>query len=358
MDDLQMTSAGGIDCDVHIPVPAMARLSPYLPEVWQEIAVARGIYGFAETSLPPTAPIQARPDWRDENGLPSPSVETLTRAVLDERGMAAAICHCLYPVQKLYDPHMAAAFASATNEFLAEEVLARDARLYGSVLVSPYDIPAAVAEVRRRAENPRFVQVVMLATAELPYGNPFYDSLWEAAVKADMPVALHIGNSGRHPPTATGWASYRLEDEIDQALAFQGQLASLISHGVFARFPGLRIVLLGSGVTWLPAFAWRIAKFWHGTRIEVPWLKDSPIEVIRRQVRLTTQPFDGPSDDSGEAIATADVLAHLEAPEMLLYASAYPRWHFEGTDAFPPGFDDALRRCVSIDNPRATYGRI
>ena len=114
MDDL-MTRLGGIDCDVHIPVPTMARLSPFLPEVWQEIAVARGIYGFAETSLPQAAPIQARPDWRDAAGLPSPSIETLTRAVLDERGMTAAICHCLYPVQKLYDPHLAAAFATATN---------------------------------------------------------------------------------------------------------------------------------------------------------------------------------------------------------------------------------------------------
>jgi hypothetical protein len=43
---------------------------------------------------------------------------------------------------------------------------------------------------------------------------------------------------------------------------------------------------------------------------------------------------------------------------MLLYASAYPRWHFDGTDAFPQGFDEELKRRVSIDNPRATYGRI
>jgi predicted TIM-barrel fold metal-dependent hydrolase len=334
----------------------MAQLMPYLPEVWQEIAVARGIYGFAETSLPQAAPIQVRPDWRDADGLPSRSVETLTRAVLDERGMAGAICHCLYPVQKLYDPHLAAAFAAASNEFLAREVLDRDSRLYGSVLVSPYDMAAAVEEIARRAADPRFVQIVMLASAELPYGNPFYQPLWQAAVAANMPVALHIGNSGRHPPTATGWASYRLEDEIDQALAFQGQLASLVSHGVFDRFPGLKVVLLGSGVTWLPAFAWRFSKFWHGARIEVPWLKDLPLEIIRRRVRVTTQPFDGPGAD--EAIASGDVLAHLEAPEMLLYASGYPRWHFDGTDAFPPGFDDNLRRRISVQNPRATYGRI
>jgi predicted TIM-barrel fold metal-dependent hydrolase len=345
---------GGIDCDVHVPVPAMAQLSRYLPEVWQEIVATRGIYGFAETSLPAAAPIQARPDWRDADGQPSRSLETLTRAVLDDRGMAAAICHCLYPVQKLFDPHMAAAFASAGNEYLAREVLDRDSRLRGSVLISPYDPKLAVEEIRTRAQDERFVQVIMLASAELPYGNPFYDPIWEAAVAAGMPVALHIGNSGRYPQTATGWASYQFEDQVDQSLAFQGQLASMVSHGVFDRFPDLKIVLLGSGVTWLPAFAWRLSKFWRGARIEVPWLTEAPIELIQRHVRVTTQPFDGP----GEGVGIAEVLAHLDAPEMLLYASDYPRWHFEGTDAFPPGFDADLRQRVSVENPRATYGRM
>jgi uncharacterized protein len=354
MDDLSMTITGGIDCDVHAPMPTMAQLSAYLPEVWREIIIARGIYGFAETTLAAAAPIQARPDWRDGDDQPSSSVKTLTRAVLDERGMAAAICHCLYPVQKLFDPHMAAAFASATNEFLAYEVLDHDPRLRGSVLISPYHTETAVAEIRRRAVDPRFVQIIMLASAELPYGDAFYDPIWQAAVEAGMPVALHAGNSGRHPPSATGWPSYRFEDEVDQSLALQGQVASLVSHGVFDRFLDLRIVLLGSGVTWLPAFGWRFAKFWRGARIEVPWLTESPIGIIRRHVRVTTQPFDGP----GQGVAIAEVLAHLEAPEMLLYASDYPRWHFEGTDAFPAGFDARLRALASVENPRATYGRM
>jgi predicted TIM-barrel fold metal-dependent hydrolase len=339
---------------VHVPAPSLAQLWPHLPDVWREICTARGIYGFEETTLSPRAPIQARADWRDADGLPTASVETLTRAVLDDTGMSAAICHCLYPVQKLFDPHMAAAFATATNDYLAGDVLNRDARLRGSVLISPYHVPSAVDEVRRRAEDPRFVEVVMLASAELPYGNPFYDPIWAAAVAAGMPVAIHAGSSGRHPQTATGWASYQLEEEADQPLAIQGQLASMVTHGVFDRFPDLTIVLLGSGVTWLPAFAWRFAKFWRGARIEAPWMTESPIDIIRRHVRMTTQPFDGP----GPGIPTADVLSHLEAPQMLLYASDYPRWNFDAGDPFPPGLDAAWRHRLAVDNPRATYGRL
>ncbi|MEO1016302.1 MAG: amidohydrolase family protein [Pseudomonadota bacterium] len=345
---------GGIDCDVHVPVPDMTTLRQYLPQVWQEIAASRGINGFPEVNPPVHAPIACRPDWRDEEGRPQKDPGFISRTVLDERGMAAAICHCLYPVQKLFDPHMAAIFAGASNDYLADTVLNHDPRLYGSILVSPLDPSKAAAEIARRVPDKKFVQVIMLAAADLPYGNPYYDPIWEAAVAADLPVALHLGSSGRHPQTASGWASYQLEDAIDQSLAFQGQLASLVTHGVFERFPNLRFVLLESGVAWVASFGWRFGKFWRGARIEVPWLDEPPMAVIERHVRLTLQPFDAPSD--GEL--NSDVLAHLGGNEMLLYASDFPHWHFDGKDAFPAGLDTSQRQQIAVDKPRSLYRRI
>ena len=55
------------------------------------------------------------------------------------------------------------------------------------------------------------------------------------------------------------------------ATAFQSQLTSLIAEGAFDRFPGLRVVLAGSGFAWLPAWVWRFDKVWRGLRREVPW---------------------------------------------------------------------------------------
>ena len=94
---------------------------------------------------------------------------------------------------------------------------------------------------------------------------------------------------------SAGPATYS-EEYINQAGAFQTQLTSLIAEGVFAKFPDLTVVLMESGVTWLPGYLWRLTKFWKGLRSEVPWVADPPATIVRDRVRLTLQPFDGPPD--------------------------------------------------------------
>ncbi len=80
----------------------------------------------------------------------------------------------------------------------------------------------------------------------------------------------------RHPMTPVGWPTTFTEEYVNQATAFQSQLTSLIAEGVFAKFPALTVVLMESGVTWLPAYLWRLTKFWKGLRSEIPWVSDPP----------------------------------------------------------------------------------
>ena len=133
--------------------------------------------------------------------------------------------------------------------------------------------------------------------------------------------------------TSLGWPSYYIEDYTAYAQAFQSQLGSLVCEGVFAKFPGLKVVLLESGVTWLPGFLWRISKFWRGVRAEVPWVDRSPADIVRDHVRLTIVPFDAPPDPD----VVERMIDHLRSDDILLYASDFPHWQFDGDDALPPG---------------------
>jgi predicted TIM-barrel fold metal-dependent hydrolase len=128
----------------------------------------------------------------------------------------------------------------------------------------------------------------------------------------------------------------------------------MVTEGVFVKFPALTVVLIESGVTWLPASLWRLDKTWRGVRAETPWLEEQPAQTIRRNVRLTLQPFDAPP--------TRDMLTkfleQLGSEEMLLFSSDYPHWHYDGDDAMPDGMPEHLIRRICIDNPLNTYPRL
>ena len=89
----------------------------------------------------------------------------------------------------------------------------------------------------------------------------------------------------RMAPSSIGWPSYRSSTIIAEAQAYQAQLLSLIYEGVFGKFPGLKVVLMESGVSWLPAFMWRANKTWKGVRVEVPWVDREPADIMRDHVR-------------------------------------------------------------------------
>ena len=42
----------------------------------------------------------------------------------------------------------------------------------------------------------------------------------------------------------------------------------------------------------------------------------------------------------------------------VLFATDWPHWQFDGTDALPPGLSPALVQRIMVDNPRETYPRL
>jgi uncharacterized protein len=345
---------GAIDCDVHPAVPSMAALLPYLSEHWREQVLQRGIEEQESAAYPPNAPLSARPDWRPEHGHAGSDPARLGREALDRFGSSLAICNCLYGVQLPFSEDLAAALARAVNDWMAHEWLDRDPRLRASIVVPPQSPELAVEEIERCAGDPRFVQVLLLAMSDMPLGRRQYWPIYAAAERHRLTVGIHAGGSYHNPPTAIGWPTYLTEDTVGQAQSFQSQLTSLVCEGVFSRFPGLRVVLLESGFTWLPAHLWRLSKSWRGLRAEVPWVDRSPTEIVRDHVRLTLQPVDAPPTPD----AFSRLLDHLGSESLLLFSTDYPHWQFDGDAVLPEGLPDRLVRKILLDNPRETYPRL
>jgi predicted TIM-barrel fold metal-dependent hydrolase len=348
-----MTVTLCVDCDVHPTVPSIQALVPYLDEFWRDSVEERGISSLESQSYPPHAPITARPDWRGKGGLAATSAAALA-PVFEQFGAGLAICNCLYGVQMIFAEDLAHAFARALNDWVAKEWLDRDPRLRASIVVPLQNVEHAVDEIERCAADPRFVQILVLAMGEVPLGRRHLWPIYAAAQRHGLPIGIHAGSSYKHPVTSLGWPSYYIEDYASQSQGFQSQVASLICEGVFAKFPGLKVVLLESGVTWMPGFLWRFSKFWRGLRTEIPWVDRPPEEIVRDHVRLTIQPLDAPDDP---AVAER-AIEHLRSDDMLLYASDFPHWQFDGDAVMPAGIPEALRHKIKVDNPLATYPRL
>jgi predicted TIM-barrel fold metal-dependent hydrolase len=349
MDHLSQLKS--IDCDVHPSVPGMRALMPYMEDFWRDSVEDRGITSLESISYPPNAPISVRSDFRGAGNRPATSVGELQAQVFDRWGMSLAICNCLYGVQLVLNEDMARAFTRALNDWIAREWLDREERLRASIVVPLQNVEFAVDEIERCARDLRFVQVLVLAMGEVPLGRRHFWPIYAAAERHGLPIGIHAGSAYRHPVTSLGWPTYYMEDYAAQAQGFQSQVTSLICEGVLTKHPGLKVVLIESGVTWVPAFLWRMSKFWRGLRTEIPWLDGSPLEIFRDHFRLTVQPFDAP--ESPDIVRR--IIDHLGSDELLLFSSDYPHWQFDGDNFLPAGIPDDLARKIMVDNPHATY---
>jgi predicted TIM-barrel fold metal-dependent hydrolase len=355
--DLATRYAGAIDCDLHPAVPSMSVLVPYLDDYWREMVAVRALdrLNLSLTSYPQNAPISCRPDWMlEDDAKPGSSLKATQAHVLDRYKARYGILNCLYGAQVFHSEDMAAAFCRATNDWIRDEWLSRDPRLRASIVIPAHNTELAVAEIERRADDFRFVQVMMLVSGEVTLGRRQLWPIYQLVEKLELPIGVHAGSAYRYAPTAVGWPSHFVEDYVAQSAAFENQLQSMISEGVFAKFPNLKVVAIESGLTWLSGFVWRADKTWKGVRAEVPWVTRPPSEIVRDHVRFTVQPID--AADECEAILR--LVDHIKSDRLFLFSTDYPHWQFDGDAALPSGLPDELSRRIMSENALATYPRL
>jgi predicted TIM-barrel fold metal-dependent hydrolase len=343
-----------IDCDVHVSVPGTRAIAPYLDPLWREHVELRGIDDLELMYSMPSSPVACRADWRPAAGKPGASYDDLKRHALDAFGCDVSILNVLWGAAATHAEDLCAVLCRAVNDWIAAEWLDRDPRLRASVVVPLEHPERAVEEIERRASDRRFVQVLLLAMGEAPLGKRRYWPIYEAAERHGFTIGIHAGTTYRHAPSMIGWPAHYVEDYVAQSAGMQSQLLSLIYEGVLSRHPALRFVFLESGVTWLPGFLWRADKTWRGLRMETPWLKEAPSGLVRRQVRMTASPLDAP--ENSETLFR--VLEQFPAEEMLLFASDWPHWRFEGDAVLRADLPESVVERMTRINPLETYPRL
>lgn len=342
-----MTAADGaatrpllIDTDVH---NTLHHLERYLPREWQDRWVATGM-GVGWNYQNPRG--VARRDVMPPNGgAPASDPLFVLSSHMDRYGIDYAILCGPGQIPLGVDPDYMNAIASAYNDCGEDLWLSVSPRFRGSIIVNADDPVGAAAEIRRRAGNPQYAQVLLAAATRSPLGRREYRPIFETASEAGLPVAVHPGTEGAGtawPPTPVGWPSRYMEWHNILPTAYMAQVNSLVTEGVFEDFPDLRFIAIEGGIAWLPHLMWRMDKNYKALRDTAPWLRRLPSEYILDHLVLTTQPIEEPPNPE----YLAQILDMIDASRTLMFSSDYPHWDFDNPDLVLRDIDPAMRARV------------
>ena len=241
------------------------------------------------------------PDFRESfDEIPAAMFDAGARlSFMDEEGIYANV---LYPnvagfgaggFLRLRDTELMLACVRAYNDFLHEWSSADPERLVPVMATPFWDVPAAVAELRRCVA--KGFRAVLMCNQPQAFGMPLlrdrhWDPLWAAAQEASVSISFHVGGGDLSGivrdeakiGTRANFARASTLVFLDNA----GCLADLIFGGVCHRFPRLRMVSVESGVGWLPFVLEAMDWQWKngGVASENPAYDLLPSEYFRRQL--------------------------------------------------------------------------
>jgi predicted TIM-barrel fold metal-dependent hydrolase len=350
-----------IDCDVHHNRASDADLLEYLPKEWLDYAALPGFGRLAPLSpgllwFGGPGGTNKRLDTFPTEGPPGSDFELLKEQLLEPFKLEWALLS--YDVgQEAAMPNVELGFAlcQAMNDWTAERWLPLDDRLCAAIVVPSHFPDRAAAEIRRVAENPKFVSAMLPYNAfGQPLGHPVYDPIYAAA--AEMGLPLHLHGTGEYidavtPHTSGGGphsSRFDIYTMIYQALA--NHITSLIVQGVFERYPTLNILLPEAGLAWFPWLAASLESNYGLMKRESRWVRKPPSEYLREHVAVSTQPCEANPQDREAFVAHLSLVEGIE--DMICYSSDYPHWDTDADTFIEAIFPKAWHEKIFHGNAR------
>ena len=265
---------------------------------------------------------------------------------MDIEGIDVAVLYPTRGLQALSEPNMepnfAAALARAYNNWLYDFCERNPNRLLGAGMISPFDIDAAVAEVKRCIKELGFRAVFMRSTIMngRNWFDDYYEPLWNALEEFEIPIGFHESSSSAARQTGDIFEpNFMLRRAVAQPMEQMLGLVSLCSGGVLARHPKLHVAFLEANCTWLPWLLWRLDEGWE--REGDIWAKDltrKPSDYFKKQCFVSVEP-----DEDGVKY----VIDYI-GTDRLVFSTDYPH----GDSKFPNAVESFLQLRMSDDDKR------
>jgi predicted TIM-barrel fold metal-dependent hydrolase len=347
-----------VDCDIHPIVRSTADLRRYLAPGWHDYFEQYGNflvspYTEAHPYPKPTPALSRLDTWPPNGGPPGSDLAFMREQHLDPHDIEIGVLQVLWPTAaRQRNLGYADALCRAINDWQAEEWLAREPRLRGSIMVSQEDPESAVAEIARCARRGGYAQLMVMPRTMEPMGRRKYWPIFAAAEAHDITLGCHVGGLNGYAVTGgAGHCSFYAEEKDANGYAMEAMLTSMVFEGVFQAFPRLRLVAIEATMAWLPPLYWRLDDLWQRFRAELPAVTRPPSEILREHLWITTQPADEP-----EAPRHLRDLFDWIGWDRICFASDYPHWDSDDPrHALPVRMSLPERRGIFRDNALHVY---
>ena len=188
------------------------------------------------------------------------------------------------------EPEIFGAICRAYNDWIADFCSEDRAALKGIAMLNNYDPDDAVREIER-ARGLGLVggMIACYPGADLNYGHPCYEKLWEAAAASNFPLSLHV-LTNHNGPYGVNFTKVNYSLRVNADYWVRMSLADMIFAGVFERHPGLVVESSEHEGGWVPYFLWQMDWTWSQRirkRMQASATPEAPSHYFRRNVYVS-----------------------------------------------------------------------
>jgi len=261
------------------------------------------------------------------DGSPRGGYDPETRLqVMDEEGIDVAL---LYPTigicweGMVEDGQLATAYTRAYNRWIAEFCRHNPKRLYPIAHITLLDPAGAVEEVIRARKDGCvgvYLSPDMAARHNKHFDHPDFVRFWQTVQDLQMPFGFHVVVREHRP--LPEWQRQNTDAPLETvglfgftflALDVMAAFTSIVSKGIFEKYPRLKCGVLESGANWISAWLDRMDHKYEVMKAFTP-ITMKPSEYFYRQCLVSADP---------DETATAKIVEHMGA-DYFIWASDYP----------------------------------